>query len=261
MNEVLGLPKRKQEELAGLLREASLSSIISAAKVVADRLKFLAGLEQILFDPDMKARLKERSQLHKIIEDNSWLFGEEYNLSVSDKGLTAVLQKHRKILGDNIVIDRPVRHISQERGIVDLMLSRALRRHRADELEHLIVELKRPKVRISDEEITQVEKYAISVANDERFRTVNGVKWTFWAISDDIDQYATYRMDDRGVISSKDNIAVGIKTWAQIIEENKARLQFFQEKLEHQVDDERALKHLQDRYHRFLSGVVTGEGD
>ena len=215
MNEVLGLPKRKQEELAELLREASLSSIISAAKIVADRLKFLAGLEQILFDTDMKARLKERSQLHKIIEDNTWLFGEEYNLLVSDRGLTAVLHKHRKILGDDVVIDRPVRHVSQERGIVDLMLSRTLRQHRADELEHLVVELKRPKVKIGHEEITQVEKYAISVANDERFRTVNGVKWTFWAISDDVDQYAVYRMDERGVISSKDNVSVGIKTWGK----------------------------------------------
>ena len=234
LNEVLGLPKRKQEELAGLLREASLSSIISAAKIVGDRLTFLAGLEQILFDTDLKARLKERAQLHKIVEDNTWLFGEEYNPSVSDRGLTAVLHKHRKILGEDVVIDRPVRHVSQKRGIVDLMLSRTLRRHRANELEHLIVELKRPKVKIGDEEITQVEKYAISVANDERFRSVDGVKWTFWAVSDDVDDYGIYRMGESGVISSKANIAVGIKTWGQIIDENKARLQFFQEKLEHQ---------------------------
>ena len=257
LNEVLGLPKRKQAELAGLLREASLSSIISAAKIVADRLKFLAGLEQILFDKDMKARLKERSQLHKIIEDNTWLFGEEYNLSVSDRGLTAVLQKHRKILGDDVVIDKPVKHISQERGIVDLMLSRTLRRHRAEEVEHLIVELKRPKVKVGLQAITQVEQYAISVASDERFRTLDGVTWTFWAISDDVDQYGAFRMRETGVVSSKDNITVGVKTWGQIIEENKARLQFFQEKLEHQVDDETALNHLQDRYQRFLAGVVA----
>ena len=256
MNEVLGLPKRKQEELAELLREASLSSIISAAKIVSDRLKFLAGLEKILFDSDMQARLKERSQLHKIIEDNTWLFGEEYNLSVSDRGLTNVLRKHRKILGDEVVIDRPVRHVSQERGIIDLMLSRTLRRHRADEVEHLVVELKRPNVKIGDDEITQVENYAISVARDERFRLVNGVTWTFWAISDDVSEYAAYRMNDRGVISSKDGLSVGIMTWGQIIEENKARLQFFQEKLEHQVDDETALKHLQEKYQRFLAGVV-----
>ena len=256
MNEVLGLPKRKQRELAQLLQEASLSSIIAAAKIVADRLTFLAGLEQILFDCDMKKQLKERSQLHKIIEDNTWLFGEEYNLSVSDRGLTAVLEKHRKILGDDIVIDKPVKHVSQQRGIVDLMLSRALRRHRADELEHLIVELKRPRVKIGDKELTQIEKYAISVAADERFRSVGGVKWTFWAISDDVTQYAAYRMGEGGVVSSKDNILVGIKTWGQIIEDNKARLQFFQERLEHQVDDETALTHLQQKYESFLAGVV-----
>jgi hypothetical protein len=258
LNEVLGLPKRKQEELAGLLQEASLSSIINAAKIVADRLKFLAGLEMILFDRGMKTRLKERSQLHKILADNTWIFGEEYNLSVSDRSLTEVLRKHRALLGDDIVIDKPVKHISQERGIVDLMLSRALRRHRTDELDHLVIELKRPTVKISDSEVTQIEKYAITVSTDERFRTTKEVQWTFWVISDDIDQYATYRMGERGIISSKGNITVGIKTWGQVIDENKARLQFFQERLEHQVDDEAALKHLQERYQTFLAGVVTG---
>ena len=259
LKEVVGLPKRKREELAGLLREASLSSIISAAKIVADRLKFLAGLEQILFDTDFKKRLKERSQLHKIIEDNTWLFGEEYNLSVSDRGLTKVLEKHQQIISDDIIIYKPVKHISQARGIVDLMLSRTLRRHRAEEVEHLIVELKRPRIKIGPEETTQIEKYAISVAKDERFRRANGVKWTFWAISDDIDDYANYRIGDGGVISSNNNIIVGIKTWGQIIDENRARLQFFQEKLEHQVDDETALKYLQERYQKCLAGVVTEE--
>jgi hypothetical protein len=58
LGEVLKLPKRKQEELAELLRDVSLSAIISAAKIVADRLKFLTGLEAILFDAESKKRLK-----------------------------------------------------------------------------------------------------------------------------------------------------------------------------------------------------------
>lgn len=166
LREVIQLPQRKQEELAKLLREASLSAIISAAKIVADRLKFLSALDSIVFDPEMKKRLKERTQLHKILADNTWIFGEEFNLSVNDKSLTEVLRQHRASLGDDIVIDEPVKHISKKRGIVDLMLSRALRRHRADELEHLVVELKAPKVKIGKKEITQVEEYAISVAKD-----------------------------------------------------------------------------------------------
>ena len=124
LNEVLNLPQRKQSELAKLLRESSLSAIISAAKIVADRLKTLHGLEAIIFDPGMKARLKERSQLHQMLADNTWMFGEEFALSVSDQSLTAVLRKHKKELNDGTVIDRPVKHINQERGIVPVQPER-----------------------------------------------------------------------------------------------------------------------------------------
>ena len=259
LREVLQLPQRKQEELARLLREASLSAIISAAKIVADRLKFISALEQIVFNPEMRNRLKERSQLHKILADNTWIFGEEFNLSVSDKSLTEVLRQHRHLLGDEVIIDEPVKHISKTRGIVDLMLSRALRRHRADELEHLVVELKAPKVKIGTKEITQVEEYAISVAGDPRFRTANGVSWNFWVLSEEVDKYGAFRMNPDGIIEQKDNITVGIKTWAQLIQENKARLQFFQEKLEHEVDQGTALRYLQGKYEALLTGVITEE--
>ena len=61
INEVLDLPRRKQQELAVLLQETTLSAVITAAKTVADRLKFITGLESILFEPEQKGRLKERN--------------------------------------------------------------------------------------------------------------------------------------------------------------------------------------------------------
>ena len=63
MNEILDLPRDKREQLAELLQETSLSSIINASSVVADRFKFLGGLEQLLFHKELKEKLKERSQL------------------------------------------------------------------------------------------------------------------------------------------------------------------------------------------------------
>ena len=131
LREVLDLPERKQKELAALLQETTLSAIITAAKTVADRLKFIAALESIVFDLETKGRLKERSQLHKILAENTWVLGEEYNLWASDKDLKRVLEKHRAVLDPDIVIDDPVKVIGKKRGIVDLMLSRATRRHRA----------------------------------------------------------------------------------------------------------------------------------
>jgi hypothetical protein len=256
LGEVLKLPKRKQEELAELLRDVSLSSIISAAKVVADRLKFLSGLEAILFDAEPKQRLKERSQLHRIIAQNCWLFGEEFNLSVDDQSLTEVLKKHGHLLGDEIIIDQPVKHLSKDRGIVDLMLSRAIRRHKFNNLTHLVVELKAPKVKIGQKEVGQVEGYAFTVSKDERFRGVN-TTWVFWAISDDYSDYAAERITDAsGLIHSKGPISIYVKTWSQVLDENRARLQFFQERLEYQADKGASLKHLDEKYALFLKGVL-----
>ena len=262
LGEVLKLPKRKQEELAELLKDVSLSAIISAAKLVADRLRFLTGLEAILFDAESKKRLKERSQLHRIIAQNCWLFGEEYNLSVDDKSLTEVLRKHRAILGDDTVIDEPVKHVSKERGIVDLVLSRAIKRHKADEVTHLVVELKAPRVKIDKKEITQTEEYAISVMKDERFRGVK-TTWVFWAISNDYGDYAEYRMKQSSgnydKIHEADNVSIWVKTWAQVLDENRARMQFFQERLEYEADKGASLSHLQEHYAKFLQGVFVDD--
>lgn len=261
LKEVLDLPVRKQRELASLLQETTLSAIITAAKTVADRLKFISALESIVFDPETKGRLKERTQLHKILSENTWVFGEEYNLWVSDKDLRRVLEKHRDHLDPNISIDEPVKVIGKVRGIIDLMFSRSTRRHRANDIEHMIVELKAPKVKIGSDAITQAKKYAIAVTSDERFSTVDGVRWHFWLISNSYDDFAKYEIDsgpdrERRLIAKGPRHIVGIKTWGELIEENRARLQFFQEHLQHSADESAAIKYLQERHSRYLEGVI-----
>lgn len=261
LHEVLQLPARKQQELAALLQETTLSAIITAAKTVADRLKFITALESIVFDPNTKSRLKERSQLHRILAENTWVFGEEYNLWADDQDLKRVLEKHRRHLDPSIVIDDPVRVIGKKRGIVDLMLSRATRRHRADDIEQLVVELKAPKVKIGADEITQAKRYAMAVSRDERFHSVKGVRWHFWVVSNSYDDFAKEDIEGgpdpaRQLIYRKDNIVVGIKTWGELIEENRARLQFFQEHLQHSADESAAIRYLQERHSAYLEGVI-----
>jgi len=268
LKEVLDLPPRQQKELAALLQETTLSSIITATKTVADRLKFIDALEHIVFDPDLKGRVKERTQLHKILAENTWVFGEEYNLWVSDRGLKAVLEKHKSHLDPDISIDEPVKIIGKKRGIVDLMFSRVARRHRADDIEHMVVELKAPSVVIGAEEVVQTKKYEIAVTSDQRFNTVPGLKWHFWIVSNSYDDYTRSEIEggpdaERRLISRRKNSSVGIKTWAEIIAENRARLQFFQEHLRHSADESAAIKYLQERHSKFLEGVieVDDEGD
>lgn len=259
--EVLNLPPRKQKELAKLLEEASFSNVISASKLVSDRLKFLDGLSHIIYDPDIKQHLKERSQLHRIIADNNtWIFGEEFSLSVDDKDLTNVLRKHKKIIESDIVIDRPVRRIDGSKGIIDLMLSRSIPRNHSNEREHLIIELKAPKVKIGDKEIQQIKKYAYAVADDERFCHLD-TRWNFWVISNDLDKYAkieTRQKDKpRGQVIQTDNgITVWVKTWSEILEECNSRMKFLREKLDCSLDKEASLRYLQSTYEKYLVGIV-----
>ena len=78
INEVLNLKPEEQDDLAELLRDVSLSSIISASKVVTDRLKFINGLENIINSKRRKKNLKERTQLHRILAENCWVLERSF---------------------------------------------------------------------------------------------------------------------------------------------------------------------------------------
>lgn len=262
LTEVLELPERTQKELAKLLEEANLANVISASRLVADRLKFIHGVEALLFDTESRSLLKERSQLHRMIADNNtWIFGEEFNLTVDDQSLTEVLRKHRKLIGEDIVIDQPVKRIDGKVGIIDLMLSRSVPQNHADEREHLVVELKRPSVTIGADEITQIQKYAFTVAEDERFRHLK-TRWSFWVLSNDLDSYARIQTRQKGkargqVFQSEDgSIEVWVKTWAEVLAECKSRMKFVQDHLQANVDKESSLRYLKKTYEKYLSGIA-----
>jgi hypothetical protein len=265
LTEILDLPEKTQKELSRLLEEANLANVISASRLVANRLKFVHGLEAVLFDTPNRDLLKERSQLHRMIADNNtWIFGEEFNLTVDDQSLTEVLRKHRKLIGEDTVIDQPVKRIDGKVGIVDLMLSRSVPQNHANEREHLVVELKRPSVKIGADEITQIQKYAFTVSDDERFRHLK-TRWSFWVLSNDLDAYARVQTRQKGkargqVFQSEDgSIEVWVKTWAEVISECKSRLKFVQDHLQANVDKETALKYLKKTYEKYLTGVAESD--
>jgi hypothetical protein len=135
-----------------------------------------------------------------------------------------------------------------------------------EEREHLVVELKRPSVKVGAEEITQVEKYAYTIAKDERFRGLK-TRWTFWVISNDLDEFASVRTRQkdkpRGQVSQTEDglIEVWVKTWSEIIAECKARLRFVQEHLQSNVDKDTSLSYLKATYERYLAGVEVQEDD
>jgi len=264
LDEVLGLPKEKRQELIELLKRTTLASIIGASKIIADRLEFVRGLETLIFDPEFKDKVLERTQLQRLVAENTWIFGEQYNLTVDDQSLTEVLKKHIAAQGLEVEIDEPVMRPDGTKGIVDLMLSRSIPTVGDGDREHLIVELKRPSVKVNSDVATQIKKYAFAIAEDERFRDLK-TKWTFWALSTDVDTLVrkdTSQKDrPKGVLYQDDElrITIWVKTWSQVIDDCKRRLQFFQEKLNYQPDRDSSLAHLKTTYAKYTADLFEAQ--
>ena len=258
--EVVKLPKREVAQLAGLLRETSLSAIIGGAGVVSDRLKVLEGLEALVFEEKHSRVLKERTQLHRLVAENTWLFGDEFHLMVDDEGLNRCLAEHAKARNVR-VLGGPVPHPTKARGIVDLMFGRQRRPHGAADVEHLVVELKAPKVTIRQKEVGQVEGYAQAVVRDARFDK-SSTRWVFCALSRHIDEDYCTRVrqiegEIPGVVAKTASLTIMVRTWASVFSENRSRLKFFQDALALRVTREGALDHLRRTYGRYLEGVLT----
>jgi hypothetical protein len=266
--DVLDLPKEKQEELAHLLERTSLTAIINASKQVADRLNFLKALEILVFRADTRETLLERSQLHKILAKETWIFGEEFNLSVSDKSLTEVLRKHIQLLGRDIDAEEvePVLREDGTTGIVDLMLSRRIPQPKREQREHLVIELKRPNQPVDAEVESQISSYAFAVANDERFKDTD-TRWIFWAISNEVAESVRKKAKQRnrpeGLLYDDDEgkVFIWVKSWGQLINAARARLEFFQEQLQYAVDDESALEYLHKIHEQYLPKVMKESVD
>jgi hypothetical protein len=264
LSDVLDLPEEKHEEFAQLIEKISLEGMMTVSKVVADRLEFLRGLEMLVFDPVSKQQLLERRQLHKIVSPNTWIFGEEFHLTIDDKSLTEVLKKHLALLGKEIEVDQPVKQEDGTEGIVDLMVSRLVPQPRADEREHLVIEMKRPKQKIDNDAANQIKKYAFAIAEDERFRD-SKTRWTFWGVSNEISnevrKEAKQKDRPEGLLYADEEgkMSIWVKTWGQIINDCRARLNFFQETLKYRASDETALEYLRKEYEKYLPGCFSEE--
>lgn len=254
ITEVLNLKKEEQEDLATLLKNTPLSNIISSAKIVANRLDFLLALENLLNDKETKKKLLERDQLHKILENEAWIFDEGFALSGSEKRLEEVLQLHIGKLGKRE--DDPVLREGGKQGRVDLMLSRVVH-PRHDERDHLVVELKRPSQPINSEILGQVESYAIAVAGDARFHAPK-TRWRFIVVANEIDDHAKrkaqQRQRPRGLVfdDADLNIEVWAYDWAEIIANATARLQFINASLSYEASRESSKEYLQKTHDKFI---------
>jgi hypothetical protein len=260
MREVLRLPEERIEEMASLFERTTLESMITASHSILNRLDFLAGLRTLVFDVEAKKAITERRQLHKILEREAWLFGDEWTLTASDERLRRVLVKHLRFLGQDVAY-ADVMPESQAVGkvlIPDLVLSGSASSYSRSR-EYLVVELKRPSVTLSKEELDQLEAYAIAITEDDQFSQPH-ISWDFWLIGNAYNSYIERKLNTPGnphgcaLIAPK--FRVHVRSWAEVLGEAEHRHKYVAQALDAVSDDDSGLTYL-NRVHQDLLPVVV----
>ncbi|MFM9874228.1 MAG: ATP-binding protein [Fimbriimonadaceae bacterium] len=264
IKEVLGLKPEQHKSLYSVLQHVPLANVVHMAKTVIDRLHFLVGLRHILFETESKKLLKERTQLHRILAENLWLFGEEYHLAADDISLKKVLLRHRQLLElDESAFEIQAEAAKKLRDIPDLVLYRTLP-GRGGNIEHFVVELKAPKSPSGEKEISQIKRYARTVADSDDFDK-SKTRWVFMLINNDFEDsiYNSEAMQmgrEEGLIIENDSYQVWAVHWSTIIQKCEARHQFLKERLDYQIaEDKPALDYMRESFGHLLPDTMSDD--
>jgi hypothetical protein len=195
----------------------------------------------MVFDPEASKVVKERAHLHRMLERELWVFGEQFNMMFSERSLTTALQQHLALLGRDAKDAQSVRLTDGKIGRLDLMLSAKAKDH--DRIRHLVVELKAPGVNGRSEQADQIKKYARAVVADPQFADLNA-EWDFVLIVADMDNEVQRDVNqhgrERGILDQSEidpnspvRYRVWVKRWSEVLDEAERRLDFYQQSLRH----------------------------
>lgn len=243
IDDVYKLSNTQRAKLEDLLKRTSLGNIIDTIQEIDYRLQTLDDLENLVYDTDKYKNTLEVKHLQKILDKDFWVFGEEYRLVSSTEG---AIRKTINKFANEILEIKGYNTESDSKKEVDLFLSKKILRHNPNgmsEVHNIIVELKRPSVKLGKQELDQISEYKRKILEDPVCKSDN-IHWTFIlvgrdfsddeVVSDAIENMRNYGEASRGLVEyvQKKNCKTYIRKWSDIINcELRPQYEYLKEKL------------------------------
>lgn len=239
LHHVFNLPKNRQDEFSNLLYRTNLGNIISASTMISDRIVALEVLKGMVFNPKHRNTVKERGELDVIVQSNTWMFGENFHITLPEAGLSKIMQR----VSLELTGKKSNRKVTTPEGGIgrgDVFVGREVPSQNHLRREFLLIELKRPNLTIGTKETDQLEKYVNAIRAQPDFTHTDTV-WNFYLVTGDYDDTVRERITQTGrpvgLLLEKPTHQVWVKSWGEIIRECEARLHFISEKLQIEVKD------------------------
>ena len=273
IDSVLNLDFAGAQKYHRMVTRLKLSKLVDRYNRIQRRYTFLETLNRLVHIKEYSDDLRERTQLHKIVAEEVWIFGpqfEQTNLLVSDKSINTLLRKC--IARDGVLIDgdsdrekiaQVEEFIQANQGdldkclqkIPDLVLSRPVRG--VDGVtRYLVIELKRPTVQIDEECREQARKVFTGIYNATNgggLQIDDKHKWEYWLVSSGVSGSLDSEFDENGHLESKmgGNYVIDVRCWDKIIEDAVKRLDEEMADIEVEVKDDDCRELLAEYRNRF----------
>lgn len=240
---VVDLSSDERKELAELLRKTKLSGVIKLLKTLESRYAVVEILRELVFKHTKTTT--ERGQLQESIENNFWLFGEEYNLVSADTSFKQLEDIYLELIdspsssGTKKSDRRPDLFLVRQRKITSGISGVGYKK------QNLIVELKRPSVDVGTEQFRQIEDYRDILRKDSAFNS-SVREWHMFIIGakvkDEVaSKYETFKhLGKQFLVSNEDNFYIYALTWDDVFTSFEVRHDFLLDDL--QIDKNKILE-------------------
>lgn len=216
------------KDLEEKLKKYGLRSILGTIGLVEKRLKLVSELRTMVYH-DAKHYLE--CDLQKIIEENFWIFGDEYSMVIGaeeDSFNKLRMNYCTKVLG---LAEEDIPEAIASKKEVDLFIcgqGSEGRKHR-----NLIVEIKKPSHKITIDNYGQLCGYRNIVKLMPEFNSEERNTWTFMLIYTDMNDHQRTLLSEKVIdsisgatIDSKPSWRIFMIKWADLLDEVTFRLNY-----------------------------------
>lgn len=243
IGEIVNLTADERENLLNILKKTTIAKIAKTINLIESRFKVIELLKALVFD--LKKFTSEIKHLQKVIEENFWLFGEQYHLVSANESFTVLYSKYldfiNSIENNSKTKSKKTKELKSNRR-PDIFLCK---KHSIQDIsdhqylmeENVIVELKRPTVPIGKDQIRQVEDYLEIIRTDNAFNSQKRC-WKFLVIGNQIDDFVLGQYEsqkEKGkkfLVKGVHNYEIYALTWDDVFTVFDLRHKFLVDNLE-----------------------------
>ncbi|WP_346971558.1 hypothetical protein, partial [Clostridium perfringens] len=244
MDNILNLTPDERKNLNKVLEKTTLSKIVRTVSIIQNRLKVIEILKVLIYDQTNFTN--ERDHIQKIIEENYWLFGEQYNLVSADKNFEKLIENYSYLIDG--LSEKEFNKIEKENKLdpskryrrpdIFICRSRSVQYENSTEgEEHIIVELKAPSVTLNKKIYRQVEDYMETITELQLFNSKLR-KWKFIMISNKVDdyilkEYETWKEKGKNcLVKQLGNYEIYAMTWDDVFKSFEINNRYLLQRLE-----------------------------